>query len=549
MRTTEYKQLYLSETEEILASLNAALVDLEKDPDGGALVDELFRLCHTLKSMAQSMEYHDIAAFTHSMETALSFLKGGKARADQKGMDLLFESVDALSELMEQAKEPRTKKVDVSDLVKRLEKMTSVGPGKDGSSARKGRSESGPEDVPHSLKPDRQEEKAPPRRSSGEVRTVRVPLTQLDGLMDVAGELTVNQIALAQAAAAVENKNLKDAVTRMSRLVSNLQRQIMQIRLVPLEYIFTPYSRMVRDVAVSQGKEVDLLTQGGDLGLDRSIQDQINEPLLHLLKNAVSHGIEQPEEREELGKPRRGRIELVARRDRNQVVIQLADDGRGFDIEEIRRVAPERGIISREELSALSPKQLAMLAAYPGYSQAKKVTQAAGRGVGLGASKIKVESLGGAFDVDTLPGAGTTVTLKLPMTMATIQAMLVEIGEETYCIPLTHVAETMRIPRNRIKSAGHREILAHRDEILPLIRLREILRLDSSKRTEPSSLPVVVVEANSRKLGLVVDALLGQQEAVIKPLTGMLTQIKGISGATVLGSGRVAPIVDVGSLV
>jgi two-component system chemotaxis sensor kinase CheA len=331
---------------------------------------------------------------------------------------------------------------------------------------------------------------------------------------------------------------------------------MMEVRLVPLEYIFAPYPRMVRDIAVGQKKEVDFLIDGGHIGLDRSIQDEINEPLLHLLKNAVIHGIEGPQERERLKKTRRGKIKLSARRERNFVIIELSDDGRGMDIEEIKKVAIQTGIITAEDLSALGPKEVIMLITYPGYSRAKKVTEAAGRGVGLNASRTKAESLGGTFDIDTKPNEGTTFSIKLPLTMAIAQAMLVRIEDETYCIPLSYIAETIKVSPQDIKTMGHNEMISYRDTALPLIRVREKFGFPSSRAqssvsdlpTGTAAIPVVVVEGGTKKAGLIVDSFLGQQDVVIKPLTGLLKEIKGASGATILGTGKPSLIMDVGSL-
>jgi two-component system chemotaxis sensor kinase CheA len=374
--------------------------------------------------------------------------------------------------------------------------------------------------------------------------------------MDVVGELAINRTRLSRIAQTLETPPLEETVAQISRLTSQLQEQIMQVRLVPLGYIFAPYPRLVRDMAVNHKKEVDFLIEGSHIGLDRSIQDEINEPLLHLIKNAVIHGIEEPEKRERLKKARRGKIKLAARRERNFVVVDLSDDGRGIDIDEVKNVALRRGIVTAEKLSSLTPTEIIMLTTRPGYSNAQKITEAAGRGVGLNASRLKVESLGGTLNIDTRPNEGTVFSIKLPLTMAIVQVLLVGIAEETYCIPLSYIAETIKVSSQEVKTIGHHEMVAYRDTVLPLVRLREksgFLPLPSCQATLDIStriptIPVVVVGEGSQKVGLVVDSLLGQQEAVIKPLTGTLKKIKGISGATILGTGRVAPILDIPSL-
>jgi two-component system chemotaxis sensor kinase CheA len=554
MKISEYKQLFFSEAQEILSSLNNVLVDLEKNPQDSALHNELFRQSHTLKSMAQSMGYDHIAELTHSMESALALLRGGKLKGEKDTVDLFFDSVDALTNLLDEAKKGKTKKLEVTPLVDRFEKITST-PKQKRKPERRITLKS---ELDHTNRLPEKEgrEEETPSPSYGDFQTVRVPLKQLDSLMDVTGELVINRIRLAQIAQTVENKTLEETVTQISRLTSQLQNQMMQVRLVPLEYIFTPYPRMVRNLAREQNKEVDLLIEGSHIGLDRSIQDEINEPLLHLLKNAVIHGIEEPEKREKLKKPKRGRIKLSAKRERNFVIIELSDDGRGMDVEEIKEVAIKTGVVTKEELLTLTPKQVVMLTTQPGYSRVNKITEAAGRGVGLNASRVKVESLGGTLEIETKPNQGTSLFIKLPLTMAIVQSMLVGIGDQTYCIPLSQIVETLRISPQEIKCMGQHEMISYRDTVLPLIRLREKFGFAHTgpepKASDISSrianVPVVVVEMGSKRAGLLVDSLFGQQEIVIKALSGMVSEIKGVSGATILGTGKVALVVDVGPL-
>jgi two-component system chemotaxis sensor kinase CheA len=535
VKISEYKQLFLSETEEILNKLNNILVELEKEPSNLDLINEIFRQSHTLKSMAQSMEYEKITKLTHSMEAVLMLLRSGKQMAKKGTVETLFQSVDILGDLIEEIRGGKAKEIKIAPLVKKFEEMKSEV---------EKRSKSGRGDLDHSLS------------SLSETQSVRIPLIQLDNLMDLTGELVISKVRLTQITQTIENNTLEEAVDQMSRLIAQLQEQMINIRLVPLEYIFTPYPRMVRDMASDQGKEVDLLSEGGEIGLDRSIQDEINEPLLHLLKNAVTHGIEEPNERKKLKKSRRGKIRLAARRERNFVVIELSDDGGGMEIDEIEETAIKIGLITKEELSVLTPKEIMMLICLPGYSRAKKVTEAAGRGVGLNVAKVKVESFGGTLNIDSRPNKGTTVLIKLPLTMVIVQAMLVGIENQSYCIPLSHIIETIKISSGEIKTMENHKMTSYRNAALPLIELREKLGFPPSRSQSSSSdkttgfptIPVVVVEVGSKRAGLIVDNLLRQQEVVIKPMTGILKRIKGVSGATILGTGEVALIVDVGSL-
>ncbi len=534
----------MSEAQEILVSLNNVLVDFEKDPTNIALLHELFRYSHTLKSMAQSMGYESITKLTHSMEAALALLRDGRLKAGKNTVNLLFKSVDTLSDLIDEAKNEKAKKVKIAPLVKKFEEIASASLKEKRKAGEEKRLKSMPDDID------------PLNRSHSEVQSVRIPLVQLDSLMELAGELVINRTRLAQIAQTIENNALEETVAHMSILISALQDQIVQVRLVPLEYIFTPYPRIVRDMAVDQKKEVDFLIEGSDIGLDRSIQDEINEPLLHLIKNAITHGVEEPEEREKLKKPRRGRIKLAARRERNFVILELSDDGRGIGLDEIKEVALRTGLITKEEFSVLTPKEVIKLITYLGYSRIKKVTEAAGRGVGLNVSRVKVESFGGTLDIDTEPNKGTTLSIKLPLTMAIVQVMLVGIADETYCIPLSYITDMINVSAREVKTMEQHEMISYRDKVLPLIRIREKLGfsssrfqpLDSNRSAKVPTTPIVVVEAGPKKAGLAVDRFLGQQEVVIKPLTGILKNIKGVSGATILGTGKAALIVDIGSI-
>jgi two-component system chemotaxis sensor kinase CheA len=290
--------------------------------------------------------------------------------------------------------------------------------------------------------------------------------------------------------------------------------------------------------------------------MDRGIQDEINEPLLHLLKNAVTHGIEKPAERENLGKPRRGRITLSARRERSSIVMDLSDDGRGMDIDDIRNNALKAGFATAQDLSRLSPHEVVMLAARPGYSGSAQVTEISGRGVGLNASKVKVESLGGALNIETVPGHGTTLHIRLPLTLAVVQALLATVGTETYCLPLASVAATLKVFPERVARVGGWEVMSYGDKTLPLIRLRDRFRIPhgqsgphrANQGTPSSGMDVVVVEAGSSRAGLVISGLLGTADVVVKPLPRLLAGATGVSGATILSDGRVALILDVGYL-
>ncbi len=384
--------------------------------------------------------------------------------------------------------------------------------------------------------------------SNAPVRTqsVRVNISRLDHLMNLVGELVINRTRLQEVSSSHNIPELKEALAQTARLTADLQDEVMKTRMVPVEHIFNRFPRMVRDLAKNRAKEVDFSIQGKDIELDRTILDEISDPLMHLLRNAVDHGIDSPEDREARGKPRRGSIKLAARRDRNYVSIEVSDDGQGVDAEKIFNLAAQKGIIGREERRSLSDGDALRILSTPGFSSAEEVSGVSGRGVGLDVVKNKVESLGGMVFMQSIKGEGTTFAMKLPLTLAIIQALLVKVGEEIYAIPLGVVAETAVISSSEIKSVSDQEVIFLRDETLPLIRLSRLLGM--VRENGHGTFPVVVVDVALRSVAIAVDDLMGQQEIVITSLDRFLKVIRGFGGATILGTGEVALILDIPSL-
>lgn len=377
-------------------------------------------------------------------------------------------------------------------------------------------------------------------------QSIRVNISRLDNLMNLVGELVINRTRLQEIASSHEIPELKEVLAQTARLTAELQDEVMKTRMVPVEHIFNRFPRMVRDLAKSRGKEVDFIMEGKEIELDRTILEEISEPLMHLLRNAVDHGIDAPEEREAAGKPRRGTVKLVARRDRNYVSIEVSDDGKGVDYQRVFDLATERGLISPEERFALGPDDALRIMTLPGFSTAREVTGVSGRGVGLDVVKSKVESLGGMLVMESRPGEGTTFSLKLPLTLAIIQALLVRCRGQTYAIPLSVIAETAMISPHEVRYVSNQEVIFLREEAIPMVRLDRLLEIPGEEPQE--EFPVVVVEMATRRVAVAVDELLGQQEIVISSLDKMLKRIKGFGGATILGTGEVALILDIPSL-
>jgi two-component system, chemotaxis family, sensor kinase CheA len=379
-------------------------------------------------------------------------------------------------------------------------------------------------------------------------RHIRVDLRRLDALTDLIGELVVTRGRLTQLAAALHDPGLADAVAQASRLIGDLQDEIMTSRMVPVWQVFDRFPRFVRDAARALGKQVEFAVEGKEIELDRSMLDEIGDPVVHLLRNAVDHGIESPEARVAAGKPPAGRLTLSAARDRSAVVIRVEDDGRGIDQGRVLERARELGLVDGAK-SELSDEELFKLVARPGFSTAAEVTDISGRGVGVDAVHSRVRALGGSVEMRSAPGRGTTVTLRLPVTLAIVRALLAQAADERYAIPLTHVSETAELDPAAVRTVRGREVLVVREEVMPLLRLRSLVQLGDADAPEARArAQVVLLEAGERRAALVVDQLAGQQEIVVKQFDALRGGQALFSGATILGDGQPALILDVGSL-
>jgi len=375
-------------------------------------------------------------------------------------------------------------------------------------------------------------------------RHIRIDLHRLDTLMNLIGELVITRGRLQQLAATINEPALTEAVTQTSRLVADLQDGIMTSRMVPVWQVFDRFPRVVRDAARALGKQVELVVDGQEIELDRSLLDEIGDPVVHLLRNAVDHGLETPDERKRAGKSPTGRLTLVAARDRSAVVIRVTDDGKGIDRGRVLARAQEMGLVESGR-SELTDDELFRLIGRPGFSTATKVTDISGRGVGIDAVHTRVRALGGTVDMKSAKGEGTSVTVRLPVTLAIVRSLLARIGDETYAIPMTHVNETVQVERDTIRHVKGREVLVLRDDVLPVVHLRDVVRLP---RRDGGGGQVVVLEVADRRAGMVVDELTGQQEIVIKPFDAVKDGLSVFSGATILGDGVPALILDVSSL-
>ena len=399
-------------------------------------------------------------------------------------------------------------------------------------------------------------------------QTIRVDIERLDLLLNLVGELVINRTRISDIANTLERsltdkngaaahlnghakalvplaKELADSSALLARTTNEIQESIMKVRMVPIGQVFDRFPRLVRDVAKARGKEVQLAISGAETDLDKTIVDEVGEPLMHLLRNCVDHGIETPDERVKRGKPRHGTISLNAYHEGNQIIIEVSDDGNGIDLEKVRARGVKQGLIDNDD--RLSDREIVELIFTPGFSTAEVISDVSGRGVGMDVVKKNITRLKGVFDVNTVPGSGTTFTIKLPLTLAIIQALLVRVAEELYAIPLDSVIESQRVEMPDVRTVHGSEVITLRGQVVPLVRVADFFELGGER--DPEKVMIVIVGLQGRQVGLVVDSFQGEQEIVIKPLSDVVGRIPGISGATILGNGSISLIIDVHSLV
>ncbi|BDG59414.1 chemotaxis protein CheA [Caldinitratiruptor microaerophilus] len=403
---------------------------------------------------------------------------------------------------------------------------------------------------------------SPPAGSPGSLRikgarTVRVDVEVLDNLMNLVGELVIDRTRLVQVLTTMEvqrgeDEHVRDllgAVSHIGRVTADLQELIMRARMLPVQSLFRKFPRMVRDLAHAAGKEIQFIVRGEETELDRSVIEEIGDPLMHILRNAIDHGIEPPDERVRLGKPRAGTVILEARHEENHIIITVKDDGRGIDPARVRAAAVRKGLLSEEAARRLSDEEAVRLIFAPGFSTAEKVSEVSGRGVGLDVVHKNIEKLSGTVEIQSEVGRGTEFRIKLPLTLAIIRALLVEHAGTVYAIPLGAVTETVHLTPAEIQTVKGREVIVSRGTVVPLVRLERAFEVDLPAGEEPGELFAVIVNVFGRQVGIVVHGLVGEGDVVIKSLGQYIGEVPGISGATLLGDGSVAIILDVAGLI
>jgi two-component system, chemotaxis family, sensor kinase CheA len=381
------------------------------------------------------------------------------------------------------------------------------------------------------------------------VQSIRIEMDKLDHFMNLIGELVISKGRLSQISKDYKLEDLTETIDTIDRLTTELQDNIMQVRMIPMKHIFDRFPRMIRDLARNNGKNVRLEIHGEGIELDRSILDEIGDPLVHLLRNSIDHGIENPEMRKKLGKPDEGIIELIAERTRNHVHIIVRDDGKGIDPQVMRDAAVKKGLKTSQEVKDLDDKEAINLMFLPGLSTAEKITNVSGRGVGMDVVKSTIEKLNGSIEITSEIGRGSEFLLRLPLTMAIFKSLFVGVADETYAIPIINVIETIHLNKTDIETIHTKKTTVLRDEVLPLVSLAELLGINTDYKENTSTLYSVIVQKEEKKFGLIVDNLIGEQEITIKNIGGTLKKTKGIAGVSIMGDGRVILVLDINTLI
>lgn len=545
----ELVQDFLVETNEIIENLDHDLVELESNQNDLELLNKIFRGAHTMKGSSSFLGFNKLAELTHHAEDILNKLRKGEMVVTREIMDTLLEFVDKTKQIISDI-ENGTDSTDCSSVINDL-KLASEGKL---TSKTKNTSAAQPAAAPAPQAAPKQEAAKPTHQATQVEQTIRVDVSRLDSLVNLVGELVLSRNMLSQIAGELENKfeneylveQLLVATNSIGMNTTELQLAIMKTRMIAIGKVFNKFPRVVRDIARDTGKEIELIISGEETELDKQVIESIGDPLLHMIRNSCDHGVETPEVRLAKGKPRMGTVNLSAYHEGNHVVIEIKDDGAGMDPDKLKRKAIEKGVITVDEANSMDDKQAFSLIFKPGFSTAEKITNISGRGVGMDVVRTNIEKLNGIITIDSKINEGSTFYLKLPLTLAIIQALLVEVAGETFAIPLASVVETVRITNEEIHSFEGREVLKLRDRVLSLIRLDEAFALDELEQDE---IYVVVVALAEKQLGFIVDKLIGQEEIVIKSLGDYLGGNPGIAGATITGDGRVRLILDVAGVI
>ena len=524
-----------SEAQEILVGLEEDMVRLEREPGNRDLVNRIFRAMHTLKGNSAFLGFNKMTSVSHEAEHVLNKIRNGSLSLTTELMDALLASVDTVKALVREITEGQDH-VEIDRTIALLQQALNAVSNGEGETEAPVQTESSDVEAA-SLK---------------ETTMIRVEVQRLDDLMNLIGELVIGRNQLHQVRIDLERTHEGDSLVgdlnrvsgQISLVSSELQEAVMKARMVPIRNVFNRFPRMVRDLARDAEKVVDLVVNGHETELDRSLIEKVWDPLVHLIRNAIDHGLESAAERQAAGKPERCQVILSARQEGSHIVISVEDDGRGIDAARVLAKARRLGLVNSDE--NLSEHEIINLIFSPGFSTKDEVTDVSGRGVGLDVVKTNLKRLNGLIDVTTVKGVGTRFTLKIPLTLAIVQALLIQVENEVAAIPLSSVVETVRLLPEELHTVHLRPVLRIRDQVIPLLWLHDLF---GAPRPDGRRFNAIIVGLAEERVALGVDGLLGQQEVVVKSIGSYLGDIKGIAGATILGDGRVVMILDVAALI
>ncbi|MDH7605017.1 MAG: chemotaxis protein CheA [Melioribacter sp.] len=559
---------FLLETKEILENLNVDLIELEKRPDDLDLLNQIFRSFHTIKGTSGFLGLEKLPAVTHKCEDILNKLRKGEAKLNSNLMDGIILGYDTIKELLIKIENEKNEDVDVENVIKVLAGLLeSMGNNPAGdiqiethvqTTSQIEANQPNIESVNTTVKEKNAAAKLSSTAESKKTdNTIRVEVERLDALLNIASELVLGRNRLmqvnSQVALEFENSNiakdLADATKQIDLMTSELQLVVMKLRMIKIGKVFNRFPRVVRDLCKELEKEVELKIYGEDTEVDKNLIEEINDPLVHLVRNAIDHGIEKPDVRLAKGKNRKGTVILSAEHEGNNIVIKIEDDGKGIDPEVIKEKAISKGFITAERAKELSKQEAYNLIFHPGFSTAEVVTNVSGRGVGMDVVKTNVAKLRGTISVESEVDKGTKIILRLPLTLAIISGMIVKACNQTLVIPLHSVIEVIRVNRNQIETVRGKEVINLRDSILPIIGLEELIdNRENGHKKETQWQYIVEVGVAEKRFGIKVDDLVGQQEVVIKSLGNYLGKIDGIAGSTIMGDGTVVIILDINEL-
>ncbi|PAD21121.1 chemotaxis protein CheA [Terribacillus saccharophilus] len=665
MEIDQYLGVFIEESKEHLQALNQNLLELEKQPENIGVVNEIFRSAHTLKGMSATMGYQDLANLTHQMENVLDAIRNQQIKINPDILDIVFDAVDSLEEMVLDIESGGAGTKEVSELVSQLaaiesgeaplqaaaavaeesvsdtsglildefelavlreseekgfqnfytkvtlredcmlkaarvymvfEVLESLGEvvksNPDVSQLEdeafdltfevllvtqepkelieekvlkvseidavsiqnffidtyKHIQDEGQEEVTASVDEKKVEETTIEKKAQQSNKTIRVNIERLDILMNLFEELVIDRGRLEQIADDVKHPELHETVERMARISGDLQSIVLTMRMVSIDQVFNRFPRMVRQLAKDLGKKIDLQIEGAETELDRTVIDEIGDPLVHLIRNSLDHGVETPEVRRELGKPETGTIKLKAYHSGNHVFIDITDDGAGINRKKVTEKAIKNGLITKEQAAIMNDNQVFSLIMQSGFSTADTISDISGRGVGLDVVRNTIESLGGTITINSEEGKGSIFSIELPLTLSIISVLLVEIQNEKYAVPLSSIIETAIIPKADIMHVHNQAVIDFRGRVVPLVSLKEVFQVPEVKE-ETDYYSVVIIKKGDKSAGLIVDGFIGQQEIVLKSLGNYLTEIFAISGATILGDGQVALIIDSNALI